>query len=229
MNVVPTDHVPARKTIIMADRLADAYGHKSWHAHNPPIDELVATILSQHTSDLNTERAFRSLRERFSSWDAVASAPVNDVATVIRCGGLANIKAKRIQSALREAETFFSDADLSELRELTVSEARARLCQLTGVGPKTASCVLLFGLGIPANPVDTHIHRVSSRVGIIPPKTTANSSHEIIEAALGTDLDTVYAFHVNSIMHGRLVCKSRTPRCSDCVLLDICNYGKIVA
>ncbi len=224
-----SDYSPARKANIMADLLVDEYGFQAWKVHNPPIDELVATILSQHTSDVNTERAFRSLRDHFPTWDAVASAPVDDVAAAIRGGGLANIKAKRIQSALSEAESLFSNSDCSELRELSVSEAREKLCRLPGVGPKTASCVLLFGLGMPANPVDTHIHRVSSRVGIIPPKTSADASHEIIEEALGTDLDTVYAFHVNTIMHGRTICKSRNPRCDDCVLLGICNHGQLNA
>ncbi len=147
--------------------LEDCYGPRRWRSHGEPIDELVATILSQHTSDLNTERAFASLRARFPTWAAVIDAPTEAVAEAIRSGGLANLKAPRIQAVLVAVREQFGDFDLSPLGNLSIAAARAELIKLRGVGPKTASCVLLFSLGMPAMPVDTHVHRVARRLGLI--------------------------------------------------------------
>ncbi len=130
----------------VADRLKDVYGEPRWYAHRPPIDELVLTILSQHTSDVNAERSFRTLRERFTTWEEVAAASPEAVADAIRSGGLANVKAPRVQAALRQLLSAGNPAALHELTTLLVKEARARLASLPGVGAKTASCVLLFSL-----------------------------------------------------------------------------------
>ena len=214
----------ARKTQTVAERFVACYGFRPWRPHGAPIEELVATILSQHTSDTNSSRAFAELKRRFPTWPEVVSAPAADVAAAIQIGGLANIKAPRIQAALRAAETAFPAGAFDALNRLPVNDARAALLALPGIGPKTASCVLLFSLGIPAMPVDTHVHRVARRIGILELKANAGSAHEILESRLNDDLDNVYSFHVNAVHHGRQVCKARNPLCGQCCINDICDY-----
>jgi endonuclease-3 len=206
----------------VADRLRDVYGEPRWHVHRPPIDELVLTILSQHTSDMNAERAFRSLRERFSTWEEVAAASPDAVADAIRSGGLANVKAPRIQAALRQLLSAGNPTALHELATLSVKEARARLVSLPGVGAKTASCVLLFSLGRPAMPVDTHVHRVCRRLRLVHARASAESTQDVLEELLGNNRDAIYALHMNVIAHGRTVCTARQPKCTACCLSDIC-------
>lgn len=208
----------------VATLLDQCYGPRRWRSHGDPIDELVATILSQHTSDLNTERAFASLRARFPAWENVIEAPTEAVADAIRSGGLANLKAPRIQAVLFAIRNRFGSFDLSPLGTKSVTEARTELVTLKGVGPKTASCVLLFSLGRPAMPVDTHVHRVSQRLGLISASTSAEAAHELLERDLGENVDEVYAFHMNVIAHGRTVCLARRPRCERCVLTECCDY-----
>jgi endonuclease-3 len=208
----------------VASRFNRLYGPRRWHSHAPPIDELIATILSQHTSDVNTERAFASLKRHFPTWDDVIAAPTEDVAEAIRSGGLANVKAPRIQAVLRQVAAPFDSFALSPLAALSVAEARAELERLPGVGPKTASCVLLFSLGMPAMPVDTHVYRVTRRLGLVPENETANAAQDSLECLLGADREEVYAFHLNVIAHGRRVCVARRPRCDRCVLTDCCDY-----
>jgi endonuclease III len=208
----------------VAALLDQSYGPRQWNSHGNPIDELVATILSQHTSDLNTERAFAALRAQFPTWEAVIDAPTEAVAEAIRSGGLANLKAPRIQAVLVSVRERFGGFDLSPLGAMTVTSARAELVRLKGVGPKTASCVLLFGLGMPAMPVDTHVHRVSRRVGLIAATESAEAAHELLECALGENVNEVYAFHINLIAHGRTVCLARRPRCERCNLTGCCDY-----
>lgn len=210
----------------MSSLLNEAYGPRPWRRHLPPVDELVATILSQHTSDRNTERAFASLRASFPTWHAVISAPTADVADAIRSGGLANQKAPRIQTVLRSIDDRYGGFDLDALATMDIATARAELTSLHGVGPKTASCVLLFSLGMPAIPVDTHVHRVTGRLGLIGPKTSAEQAHGILEAALEGDRDQAYAFHMHLIRHGRSVCIARRPRCELCPLTKVCAYVK---
>jgi endonuclease III len=206
--------------------LAVAYGPRPWRRHLPPVDELVATILSQHTSDINTDRAFRLLRARFPSWRDVIAAPTPEVVDAIRGGGLAELKAPRIQSALATLLQRFGSFALDSLAELPVPEARAVLTSISGVGPKTASCVLLFSLGMPALPVDTHVHRVTRRIGLIPDRMNADASHPALEESLGGDRDEMYAFHMHLIHHGRTVCAARRPLCGECALAHECDYVK---
>jgi endonuclease-3 len=208
----------------VAARLESQQGPRYWRSSGDPVDELVGTILSQHTSDVNTARAFASLRARFPTWQDVIEAPTGDVAGTIRCGGLADLKAPRIQAALVAVRERFGALDLSELAGMSVAAGRAELVALKGVGPKTASCVLLFSLGLPAMPVDTHVHRVARRLGIIEASETAESAHALLEDALGENRDEVYAFHMNVIAHGRTVCLARRPRCERCVLTGCCDY-----
>jgi endonuclease-3 len=203
-------------------RLAATYGRPTWRSHGPPLDELIATVLSQHTSDVNSAVAFSALRSRFPRWHDVMEAPVSSVADAIRPGGLANVKAPRIQAILRQVVAQSSSLSLDWLRELPVPQARAWLQSLPGVGPKTAACVLLFSLGLPAMPVDTHVHRVTRRLGLIKCDTDANQAHIMLERLIGEDRDAIYALHLNLIRHGREVCKAREPRCDRCALANVC-------
>jgi endonuclease-3 len=186
-----------------------------------PLDELVLTVLSQHTSDLNAERAFADLRRAFpGGWPEVAEAPEPAVADAIRSGGLANSKAPRIQAILREVRDREGAFDLSRLREMTDATARDYLLSLPGIGPKTAAVVLSFALGRDAMPVDTHVHRVTGRLGLIPPTASAERAdrllHELVPDGLRTPM------HVGLIRLGREICKAPTPRCRGCPLRDLC-------
>ncbi len=181
--------------------------------------ELVLTLLSQHTSDHNSGRAMHRLLERFPSWSDVIAAPTAAVEEAIRPGGLAPTKAPRLQALLAEVyeRTGF---DLSALEQMPLPEAKAWLRSLPGVGPKTAACVLLFALGRPALPVDTHVERVARRLGLVPRKVSVEHAHEQLEATL--DPDQVYPFHVDLIQHGRRCCHARSPDCERCPLSERC-------
>ncbi len=213
-----------RKLAAILGRLDERYGRRTWRSHGEPIDELVGTILSQHTSDINTARAFAALRTRFATWSAVRAAPAEEIADAIRSGGLAQMKAPRIKAILAEIEDERDDFDLRFLAEMPLDEARGWLTALHGVGPKTAACVLLFSLGRPAMPVDTHVHRVSRRMGLVGPKVTAEATHGVLESLLGDDRDDTYSLHLNAIAHGRTVCRAPTPRCEACHMTDLCDY-----
>ena len=185
-----------------------------------PAHELTFTILSQHTSDRNSERAFRTLMERFGTLETVAAAEVDDIEDAISGGGLAKIKAPRIKTVLNQIlELNDGSLDLTFLAEMPMDEARAWLRQLPGIGPKSAGIILSFSLGMPAMAVDTHIFRVSQRLGFIGPKVNADKAHEILEAAMPPE--DVYPFHAALITHGRKVCKAQRPLCGTCVV----NYG----
>jgi endonuclease-3 len=196
------------------------YGRAPARPSGDPMAELVLTLLSQHTSDHNSGRAFHRLIERFPSWEAVIAAPTGEVEDAIRPGGLAPTKAPRLQELLRAVRERTPDFDLGLLSTLPLPEAKQWLRALPGVGPKTAACVLLFALGRPALPVDTHVDRVSRRLGLVPPKASVDHAHEILEAQLAPD--EVYAFHVDLIQHGRRTCAARVPQCATCPLLDRC-------
>ena len=210
-------------------RLAATYGPRPWHAHHDPLAELIATVLSQHTSDVNTERAFRSLTTRFASWDDVLTAPTPAVADAIRSGGLAAIKAPRIQAILAAIAKERGSLNLDHLDARSLPEARRWLLSLPGVGPKTAACVLLFAQGRPALPVDTHVHRVAGRLGLLPTGASAAAAHDLLEPRLGGDRDRVYAFHLTMIAHGRAVCTARRPFCDRCLLTECCDYFALAA
>ena len=185
-----------------------------------PAHELTFTILSQHTSDRNSERAFRTLMNTFGTLEAVAEAGVDDIEAAIAGGGLAKVKAPRIKTVLNKImELNDGSLDLHFLAEMPMDEARAWLRQLPGIGPKSAGIILSFSLGMPAMAVDTHIYRVSKRLGIIGPKVSAEKAHEVLEAAMPPE--DVYPFHAAFITHGRQVCKAQRPLCGACVV----NYG----
>lgn len=196
--------------------LGAEYGPMEWQPRYDPASELVYTILSQHTSDINSERAFRTLMATFGSLEAVAAADVGDIENAIRSGGLAKTKAPRIKTILNEVMRKVGSYDLTFLAEMPLDEAKAWLKELDGVGPKTAAIILCFSLGLPAMPVDTHIYRVAKRLGFFGPKVSAEQAHDILEPMV--EPEDVFAFHLYLINHGRQVCKARRPRCSECVL-----------
>jgi endonuclease-3 len=209
---------------LILDRLRARYGPPQTHRRLPPLDELVLTILSQNTSDRNCERAYSSLRERFPTWEQVRDAPTAELERVLRPGGLAARKAPRIQAVLRELSAG-GPPQLEWLAGLAPADAIARLVELPGVGPKTASCVLLFSLGVPVMPVDTHVHRVARRLGVIPPGMGAGPAHELLTALVPAK--RILEAHLLLIRHGRTTCTARRPRCGGCVLLDLCPYGRL--
>jgi endonuclease-3 len=188
------------------------------------IDELVATVLSQATSDRNSERAFAELKARFPCWEQVVEAPWDEVANAIRSGGIADQKARRIQQILRVIEELEGRIDLGRLNELDDQAVEEYLTALPGVGPKTAACVLVFSMGRAAFPVDTHVLRVAARLGWIPPKTTGDKAHRLLAHRVPPDIR--YDLHIALITHGRTVCKAQRPRCEACVLLDLCPFGE---
>jgi endonuclease III len=189
----------------------------------PVLDEVVATVLSQHTSDVNSGRAFARLKEKFPAWEQVADAPAPLVADAIRCGGIADQKARRIQQILAAVEEREGRIDLSRLNDLPDAAVESYLESLPGVGPKTAACVLVFSLGRAAFPVDTHVYRVAARLGWLPAKATAEQAYRLLAPRVPPDIR--YDLHVAMITHGRTVCRAQQPRCDACVLRDLCPYA----
>jgi len=196
------------------------------HRALPPLDELILTVLSQNTSDINCERAYAAMRERYPRWHDVLEAPPAQLVAVLRPGGLANQKAPRIQAILAELAASEAGLDLGWLSGQEPEAAMAFLTALPGVGAKTASCVLLFSLGMPVMPVDTHIHRIALRLGLIGPRVSADAAHPLLTAL--TPPDRMLEAHLLLIEHGRRTCKARRPRCESCVLLDLCPFGAAV-
>ena len=197
--------------------LTEQYGPFPQEPRLDPAHELVFTILSQHTSDINSERAFRRLMQNFSKLEAVAEADVTDIESAISVGGLAKVKAPRIKEVLTRVLELNEDSlDLTFLAEMPLAEAKAWLRQLPGIGPKSAGIILNFSLGMPAMAIDTHIFRVCQRLALIGPKVNADKAHDLLEAAV--DPDQVFPFHVAVITHGRQVCKAQRPLCQECVI-----------
>lgn len=206
--------------------LANEYGAQTCKPTGGPLDVLIQTILSQNTSDINSGRAFASLKTVFPTWESVAEAPEEAIAASIKVGGLDKIKAARIKGVLGEIKRTRGDFDLSFLTLIPLDEALEWLLRLPGVGDKTANCVLLFAFCRPALPVDTHIYRVSKRLGLIDGKASVEKAHELLGKAVPPD--SSYEFHVLLIEHGRRVCKAQRPRCGDCVLDEICPSCVVV-
>ncbi len=229
------------------DGLAGAYGRPTWERRLDPTSELVLTILTQNSADVNAERAFEALRAgypgggpvevhfasagwggdgladgRAPDWMAVETAPLDELVEAIRPGGLANQKAPRIQAALRRIREERGNHSLEFLGEMSALEARDWLTRIDGIGRKTASVLLLFCFGAPLMPVDRHVERVSQRVGLIGPKASADDAHEIYLGLL--EPDQMYEAHVNLITHGRRTCHARRPACADCPLRARCRY-----
>jgi endonuclease III len=216
---------PSELAIAVYERLAVIFGLPEWHDPSPPLDELVSTILSQNTNDRNRDQAYHALRRRFPTWEAVRDALEAEVVEAIRPAGLANQKGPRIQSVLREITRQRGRLDLDFLRDMKDDDARAWLMGFKGVGPKTASIVLLFSLGKPAFPVDTHIYRVSGRLGLRPESMDVEQSHSYLAELFPPE--TYAAAHLNLIRLGREICHARRPDCSNCPLTDRCSYFQV--
>jgi endonuclease-3 len=207
--------------------LRSEYGEKRWKARKSPVAVLVQTILSQNTSDRNSERAFKQLMASFAGWEEIANASVGQICKVIKAGGLGTVKARYIKKALQEIRRRQGRFDLDFLCKLPADEARDWLRELPGVGMKTASVVLLFALGMPALPVDTHVFRVAKRLGLIDSKVSVEKAHGLLEGLVPPK--DIYQFHVLLIEHGRKTCKAQRPRCRECVLGSLCpSYEKFV-
>jgi endonuclease-3 len=186
------------------------------------VDELISTILSQNTSDINRDKAFYALKDAYPDWQMVMRAPESDIRDVIRPAGLANRKAPRIQNALAVIYEEQNELTLDFLAAMALDDAKKWLTDLNGVGPKTAAIVLLFSFNRPAMPVDTHVHRVTGRLGLIEAGTSAEKAHVLLEEIV--DPDAYYCFHLNVIRHGREVCAARKPKCEICSLQNYCDY-----
>lgn len=212
---------PEEQAIAVHQRLIEFYGKPEWRNPLPPLDELVSTILSQNTNDGNRDRAYNALRSCFPTWEAVRDAPEEEVIAAIRPAGLANQKGPRIQQVLREITAQRGNLDLGFLADLPVEEAADWLLSFKGVGPKTAAIVLLFSLGKPAFPVDTHVHRVTGRLGLRPENMNAEASHAYLAALFPPD--AYYAAHLNLIRLGREICHARRPDHEACPLRDLCQ------
>lgn len=208
----------------MYRRLLATYGEPIWRTPLPPLDELISTILSQNTNDLNRDRAFQELRSRFPTWESVRDARAASVIAAIRTAGLANQKGPRIQAALRDITRERGALDLSFLRSLPPEDARTWLTALKGVGPKTAAIVMQFSLGMPAFPVDTHIYRVTGRLGLRPATLSVEKTHAWLAKLFPPQ--AYGPAHLNLIRLGREICHARKPSCDRCPLLDLCPYGQ---
>ena len=218
------DNLPTRKSKYapVARALTKVYGTLDWTRNQDGMDELISCILSQSTNDSNRDRAFARLKAQFPSWDAVRSAPIDALIDAIKPAGLANQKAPRIQDALAAIHARVGGYSIDFLNDLSISEAKDWLCSLKGVGPKTAAIVLCFAYGRAAFPVDTHIYRVSKRIGFFPEAVNANDAHPIMEAIVPPK--RYYQFHIQLIQHGRDTCHARKPACERCPITRRCDY-----
>jgi endonuclease III len=206
----------------IVDKLAAEYGRPVLRPHGKPVDELILTVLSQNTNDRNRDVAYARLRERFPMWDAVRHAPLEEIEDAIRPGGLAPTKSARIKQILEG----IGDDELAHLACVPLDVARSELVALPGVGRKTAACVLLFALGRPDVPVDTHVYRVGGRLGLWPQKASFDRAHDELLRLCGDDGAFAYETHVLLIRHGRRTCVARSPRCEECPLRRMCPEGK---
>lgn len=214
----------AKRAVKIHEKLIEFYGEPIWRDPMPPVHELVCTILSQNTNDVNRDRAFNLLRAKFPTWEEVRDAKTKDVIETIRPAGLANQKGPRIQQVLKSITEEHGALDLSFLKEMTVDDARDWLTKFNGVGPKTAAIVLCFSLGMPAFPVDTHVYRVTGRIGLRPEKMTVEQAHPHLESLFPPE--TYYAAHLNIIRLGREICTARKAMCEKCPVVKLCDYGK---
>lgn len=211
-----------RRLAQVRERLRHRFGTPTWHVELPAVDELVCTILSQNTNDINRDKAFKELKERYPTWETVRDADPAELQYVIRIAGLANQKGPNIQAALRDITAERGEIDLDWLKEKSAEEARRWLVNLRGVGPKTASIVMVFSLGMPAFPVDTHIYRVTGRIGLRPRNLDIAKTHAYMEQI--AEPDAFGSLHLNLIDLGREICQARKPKCAICPIRDLCQF-----
>lgn len=205
----------------IAPLLEQEYGRKQWKRHDG-MDELISCILSQSTTDANRDRGFEALKAQYPTWEQAHHAPADELVETIRPAGLANSKAPYIQGSLDRIFEERGEYNIDFIEEIAVEEAKDWLQNLPGVGPKTAAIVLCFAYNRPAFPVDTHVHRVGKRIGLLPSKISANKAHEHMEAIVPPE--EYYAFHLQLIYHGRAICKARNPKCEECPIKQYCEY-----
>ena len=216
---------PSRRRVrALRDRLRLVYGRPAAPPHRRPLDELILTVLSQSTNDRNRDVAFLRLRARFPSWSAVRDAPLDEVEAAIRPGGISKVKSARIQAILRALDGVGATVSLDHLAGMDVAAARAELCALPGVGRKTAACVLLFSFGMPDVPVDTHVARVGTRLGLFRPGAPFAELHDdmLALAPRGEELE----LHLNLLRHGRRTCYAQRPNCPQCALRRMCPWAR---
>ncbi len=211
-----------KKITRLDELLAKRYGEKIYSNITDPLTELVLTVLSQNTNDVNRDRAFSAMKEKYPEWQDVLNAGPSDLAEVIKVGGLADTKSRRIIKMLKSIEDRHGRLDLGFFDSWPDDEISDYLLNIDGVGPKTVACVLAFALGRDVMPVDTHVHRVSKRLGLIPESMNAEKAHGFFKEFKGTV--SLYQFHLNLIAHGRTLCKARKPLCSECALKRLCKY-----
>jgi endonuclease-3 len=215
---------------VILQRLDSAYGRPAHALEGDPLDSLIATILSQNTTDANSHRTFAQLKAKFPTWEQALAARPSQIAAAIRLGGLADVRSKRIKQVLQRILEDYGVLDLAWLRLRSVAQGTGYLTALPGVGPKTAACVLLFSLKKPAFPVDTHVLRVSKRLGLLPPNTTLERAHELYarllgpqeNGGLGWNARDMLGLHLGLVRHGREICQTRRPRCEACLLVALC-------
>lgn len=212
----------ARERVLqIARRLERHYGRLEWASHGDPLDVLILTILSQNTNDQNRDRAYESLKKNFPSYESLVRAPTEKVAEAIKVGGLHQQKAQRIQEILKQIKRERGAYDLSYLKDLSTDEAVRELMRFDGVGKKTAGVVLTFSLHKPYFPVDTHISRITQRLGLV---KKSEDPHDVMNALVPDRLK--YQLHLHLIWHGRQTCKARKPQCEQCVIAELCPYPK---
>lgn len=213
------------KALEVIRRTTEAYGQAQW-SRKDPLSMLVDIILSHRTRDEQTAAAYKALKDKFGSWENLRDAPPEEVLAAIPNVNFPELKAPRLQEIMRRITAERGELNLDFLRDLPVEEGAAWLSRLNGVGPKTIGCVLLFSCRKPILPVDTHVHRVSIRLGFIGAKVTAEAAHPLLQALLPTDAQTIYNYHKGLLRHGQRVCFYNFPRCKSCFLSDICDYYK---
>ncbi|CCH02497.1 HhH-GPD family protein [Fibrella aestuarina BUZ 2] len=212
------------KTLLAHERLNEAYGIQPVRGRKDPMHELIGTILSHRTTHANEVTAYRTMRERFPTWEAVRDAPLPDLIDAIQTANYPEIKAPYIQNVLRVLIAERGTANIDFLRELSTEEAMQWLTNLPGIGPKTATLLLLFAFQKPVLPVDTHVHRVTQRIGAIGPKVSAAKAHDLLLSYLPADAPVLFNFHKHFYWHGQRVCTWYNPRCEACVLAPDCDY-----
>jgi endonuclease-3 len=217
-------HEKRRQLKFVIQNLEATYGIPRNVHQDDPLDELIGTILSQSTTNVNSDRAFASLKKRFPDWGAVRRARPTSIAAAIRSGGLANVKSVVIKNILNEILARRGNLDLSFLKTVPVEEARQFLSSLKGVGPKTSACVLLFSCQKQVFPMDTHIFRILRRLGLLPEKISDVQAHTLVENLIAPNKH--YSLHINLIIHGRKICRPREPKCGQCPLIEHCDYGR---
>ena len=212
----------ARRVAAIRKRLRELYGVPVIAPHGDPLGELILTVLSQSTNDRNRDVAFLRLRKRFGSWEEVRAAPVDELEEAIRPGGISKVKSQRIHDIL---EAIGDPLDLDWMRDAPLAQSQQYLCALPGVGRKTAACVLCFSFGLPDVPVDTHVSRVATRLGLLRPGAPFEELHDAMIAL--TPPDAALEFHMNLLRHGRRTCHARSPQCASCGLRRLCP-GKLL-